>query len=196
MCRIVCGVWMWVALVALSSYSGNLKAFLMTPTIDKPVESLADLVKSNLKWNFVLYGEPSEKVLETSQDPVLKKFWQNKEVVKYKDFPYERMKEVYKGNSVMIEYVDYIRTIVEAAFTLPNGEPLVHVPKSVGFNSSGYATWAFHPLNPWLGRFEPFLLRFMETGLRNRWAYLARRAFFLFSCRTDLKLTRTDKTQI
>ena len=167
-------MWVWLAFVFLTTYGGNLRAFLASPARKQPIGSLQELVQSGLPYTFVLYGEPSEKELEMSQDPTIKKFWENKQVIPYEDFSYERVKDVYEGNSVMVEYFEYINTIVQAAFTLPNGEPLVHVPRSVGFNTSGHSIWAFHPMNPWLHSFEPFLLTFTETGLRNKWENLAR----------------------
>ncbi len=113
----------------------------------------------------VLFGEPIEKVLEETQDPVFKKFWEEKDVVPYKPFPYDRLKDVYEGNSVMIEYSGFVNNMVRAGFMMPDGEALVHVPTtSLGFNISSITIWAFHPLNPWLHRFEPFMRAFHEMG--------------------------------
>ncbi len=39
----------------------------------------------------VLYGEPIEEVMRTSSDPVIKKIWDEKEVVQYDNFPFDRV---------------------------------------------------------------------------------------------------------
>ncbi len=164
--RILFGVWIWVSFIVLSSYGGNLRAFLLHPKVPKPINTIEDLVKSGLPWNMVLYGEPIEKVLEETQDPVFKKFWEEKEVVPYKSFPYDRMTDVYEGNSVMVEYSGFVNNLVKVAFMMPDGEALVHVPSTpLGFNITAETIWAFHPLNPWLHRFEPLLHSFLEIGL-------------------------------
>ena len=163
--RILFGVWLWVSFIVLSAYGGKLKAFLLRPRVPKPINSLEDLFDSGLPWNMVLFGEPIEKVLEETQDPVFKKFWEEKDVVPYKPFPYDRLKDVYEGNSVMIEYSGFVNNMVRAGFMMPDGEALVHVPtRSLGFNISSITIWAFHPLNPWLHRFEPFMRAFHEMG--------------------------------
>ncbi len=164
--RILCGVWIWVSFIVLSSYGGNLRAFLLRPRVPKPINSIKDLVGSRLPWNMVLYGEPIEKVLEETPDPIFRKFWEEKEVVPYKPLPYDRMIDVYKGNSVMVEYTQFVQNMVRVAFMMPDGEKLVHVPAvPLGFNISAVTIWAFHPLNPWLHRFEPLLHSFHERGL-------------------------------
>ncbi len=39
----------------------------------------------------VLYGEPVEQEMATSQDPVVSKVWHEKEVAEYDPFPYKRV---------------------------------------------------------------------------------------------------------
>ncbi len=70
-----------------------------------------------------------------------------------------------------------IFTTLAAGFTLQNGEKLVH--SSLLFNvderARMYDGWAFHPLNPWLERLEPFLFNFIEMGLQSEaWQERAR----------------------
>ncbi len=66
------------------------------------------------------------------------------------------MKEVYEGKSILIEWVPLTGTTIAAAFTRSNGERMVHEPSS-GFLTTvnkGADIWIFHPLNPWLDRFN------------------------------------------
>ncbi len=39
-----------------------------------------------------------------------------------------QVKDVYEGKSVTVEWSPLLRSCVATAFTLPNGEELVHVP--------------------------------------------------------------------
>ncbi len=42
----------------------------------------------------VLYGEPVEQEMATSQDPVVSKVWHEKEVAEFDPFPYKRVYEI------------------------------------------------------------------------------------------------------
>ncbi len=109
--------WFLSALIASTAYGGNLRAFLMTPEKEKPIDDLAGLTQSGLTWNMVLYGETVERDMERSQvggkrirehekaifghffkktiffhqDPVIRQIWDEKEVVEYQLFPFERV---------------------------------------------------------------------------------------------------------
>ncbi len=82
---------MLYALIASASYSSNLRAFLSNPGTTKPIATVEDVVMSGLPWNMVLYGEDVEHYLSLSEDPILARFWDEKEVVEHKTVPYERV---------------------------------------------------------------------------------------------------------
>ncbi len=65
--RFVITSWFLSALIASTAYGGNLRAFLMTPEKEKPIDDLAGLAQSGLTWNMVLYGETVERDMERSQ---------------------------------------------------------------------------------------------------------------------------------
>ena len=73
--------------IATASYAGNLKAFLTTPTYTKPMNTLSDVLKSNLPWGMVLYGEEEEEMMAQSTDPVIKKVWDDKVIEEYHPTP-------------------------------------------------------------------------------------------------------------
>lgn len=70
-----------------SSYSGNLKSHLMTPTYTPPITDLKDTLESGLKWGMVLYGEDIEVMMAHSKDPVISKIWSDKIVVQFEPSP-------------------------------------------------------------------------------------------------------------
>ncbi len=89
--RIICGIWMMYAFLATAAYGGNLRGFLTNPPTTEPISTVKDLVTSGLPWNMVLYGENVEHELSISQDPLVKKFWNEKQVVAHQRMPYERV---------------------------------------------------------------------------------------------------------
>ena len=70
-----------------SSYSGNLKAHLTTPTFTKPINSLADVIESGLEWGMVMYGEEEERMMAESTDPVISTIWRDKIEEPYRPIP-------------------------------------------------------------------------------------------------------------
>ncbi len=67
LCRIALVSWFLSALIASTAYSGSLNAFLMSPEMELPIDSLTALAKSGLKWNMVVYGEQVEERMATSK---------------------------------------------------------------------------------------------------------------------------------
>ena len=105
------GVWVLYCLVASSSYAGNLKAFLTTPSFTKPINTLAEVLASGLPWGMVLYGEEEEEMMAQSEDPVVRRIWQEKIVTEYSPTPKVRKRrgieeELSFGNS--LSYKIYI----------------------------------------------------------------------------------------
>ncbi len=90
--RVVCGTWMMYALIISTSYSGSLRAFLSNPGMTEPISTIEGVVDSGLQWNMVLYGEDVETFLSLSEDPVLEKFWNGKEVAPHETVPYDRVR--------------------------------------------------------------------------------------------------------
>ena len=50
---------------------------------------------SGIPWSMYLYGEDLDLYLSRTEDPTLKTFWDENNVVQeYQDFPYERVKYI------------------------------------------------------------------------------------------------------
>ena len=85
--RIVIGVWIIYCLIISSGYSGNLKAYLTTPSFTQPMTTLKDVVDSGLPWGMVLYGEDEERLMAQSQDPIIQTIWRDKITEIYRPVP-------------------------------------------------------------------------------------------------------------
>ena len=83
---------MLFSFILTAGYGGSLRAFLLKPDFNDPIDNMADIVEGALPWNIVLYGVELDNYLETSPDPVVRQFWEGKTVVEYDDFPFQRVR--------------------------------------------------------------------------------------------------------
>jgi hypothetical protein len=74
-----------------SMYSGNLRAHLMTPDVEKPIDTLQDLFQSGLPWDIVEYGGIASIMENNPGNLPLVKFWKEKEKARYSDYIYDRV---------------------------------------------------------------------------------------------------------
>ena len=77
--------------------------------------------------------------------------------------------DVYKGNTLYVEYYELLKVAIAAGFTRSNGDRILNYAKNVVkfFNGSFlYFAWLFYPINPWVERFNPILHAATDTGLR------------------------------
>ena len=81
------GVWIIYCLILSSGYSGNLKAYLTTPSYTAPMNNLKDVIDSGLPWAMVLYGEDEQRMMAESQNPIIKTIWEEKITEKYQPVP-------------------------------------------------------------------------------------------------------------
>ena len=79
--------WIAFCVIIAASYAGDLVSFLTTPTYSASINSLKKVLESGLPWEMVLYGEEEEAMMARSTDPVIKKIWQDKDVVEFSPTP-------------------------------------------------------------------------------------------------------------
>jgi len=83
--------WLLFAFVMTAGYAGNLRAYLMTPDVEEPIETLADVFASGFKWDMFEYGGITNIVASSPEDEQLNKFWRGKEKVKFSSYLYDRV---------------------------------------------------------------------------------------------------------
>ncbi len=108
---------MFFALILTSGFAGNLRGLLLSPGRGKPIDTMEDIVNSNLPWTIVLYGIHLDNELSKSVDKVEKAFWEGKTEVEYDEFPYELMKSVVEGRIVMVEWKPMLETLISTELT-------------------------------------------------------------------------------
>ena len=69
------GVWYLYALVITASYAGEIRSFFINPGTTSPLDTLDQVVESELGWGLILYGEEEEKVMAASNDPIISRIW-------------------------------------------------------------------------------------------------------------------------
>ncbi len=85
---------------------------------------------------------------------------------------------MYEGNSLFVDYTLLLDVAIPAWFSHSNGESSLHVSESLApwhpSMAYVYMIWYFHPLNPWIERFDRQLHRAYDAGLRHEWMKRAR----------------------
>ncbi len=98
----VVGAWLWFAFLAISSYSGNLMAFLVKPDYPPPMETIDDIFSSGLPWKMVVYNDTFEYFIKLSYPEL----WEGKEIAPYDDFPFSKVTYFPKGTKKLPDIQD------------------------------------------------------------------------------------------
>jgi len=91
--RIIVGCWIISAFILSAAYGGNLRAFFLTPSIEPPIDSMAEVVGNGLPWTMTVTGEEIETYLANTDIPLEKALWDGKTEVPYSHFPHEQVKK-------------------------------------------------------------------------------------------------------
>ena len=93
LCRMVACEWFIFTFLITSSYSGNLRAFLLKPDLSPPIELLSDIVNSGIPWKVVMYGDLAQSWSSTlMHNDAYRRYWEGKIPLKFTDFPFEVVK--------------------------------------------------------------------------------------------------------
>merc|ERR1712198_221261 len=124
--RIVFAVWILYCFIIAASYSGALKAFLTLPVYQPPIDTLKDVLDSGLPWGMVLYGEEEEEMMASSEDAVIRRIWDEKNIKPYSPTVAE-VDSVLEGKSIFIDWKSGLEPAIFVKYSTPSGDPLVHL---------------------------------------------------------------------
>ncbi|XP_049784835.1 ionotropic receptor 93a [Schistocerca cancellata] len=97
--RLLVGTWWLVVLVLVTSYSGNLVAFLTFPILEAPLTSVRLMPGRRLSWGLIT-GSSLEQLLKTSDDPELHKL--HEDAVQHKELNETLLSMLASGDHILL----------------------------------------------------------------------------------------------
>ncbi|XP_047104526.1 ionotropic receptor 93a [Schistocerca piceifrons] len=97
--RLLVGTWWLVVLVLVTSYSGNLVAFLTFPILEAPLTSVRLMPGRGLSWGLIT-GSSLEQLLKTSDDPELHKL--HEDAVQHKELNESLLSMLASGDHILL----------------------------------------------------------------------------------------------
>lgn len=168
--RFAAGMWFFFALILISSYTANLAAFLTVETLERPIESVADLAKSNdIKYGAV-DGGSTAGFFENSDLDIYQRMW-------------TQMDGIHKSQVMVGSNSEGMEKVEEAAgkyaFFMESSAIEYHVERKcklsqVGglLDSKGYGIAMQHN-TPYKKLIDNAILKLLEGGdlhkLKNKW---------------------------
>ena len=117
-------VWMFYCLIVSKGYQGVLRSFMIVPVRTKPINRLSEILESGLEWEMISYGAVDETTMATSANPVIRQIWEGKILREW--VPVLQLQNVYRGESVFVDYKSNIDPAIGMHYSTPSGEPLLH----------------------------------------------------------------------
>ncbi|KAK7056579.1 hypothetical protein SK128_023922 [Halocaridina rubra] len=162
--RTFCGAWLIFVMIIGISYSSSLTSFLVEPGMQKPIENLQQLVKSDIGWGKVNFGGVQNALLEQTKDPVLIAI---REGVQWRKSLDGILQDVVKGTLATWDNSITTRLTIAVKFTDRAGRPLVHLP---GFELlQERIAWPMQQYAPYKRRFDELIKRVVQAGLVQKW---------------------------
>lgn len=117
--RLVVGTWWLVVLVVVTTYSGNLVAFLTFPKIDNPINTIYDLLihRDTVSWS-IIGGTFIEDYFKQSDEPKLQQLY--KYMVLKEELDTDTLDEVTLGKHVFIDWKSNLQFIMKKEFVRTN----------------------------------------------------------------------------
>ncbi|XP_044740653.1 ionotropic receptor 93a [Chrysoperla carnea] len=117
--RLIVGTWWLVVLVVVTTYSGNLVAFLTFPKIDSPINTINDLLthRDTVTWS-ILHGTSLEEFLKTTDEPKLEAL--HKGVLLKDEVDTKMLDEITAGRHVFIDWKINLQFVMKKEFLRTN----------------------------------------------------------------------------
>jgi len=87
--------WLTFAFIITAAYAGNLRAYLMTPDEELPIETMQEIFDSGFTWDMFEFGGITSIVESNPNDEMLQRFWKEKEKASFEIYIYERVKNIF-----------------------------------------------------------------------------------------------------
>ncbi|XP_045620111.1 glutamate receptor ionotropic, kainate glr-3-like [Procambarus clarkii] len=161
--KVLLGFWLVYSFLVTSYYKTSLTATLAAPSIPPTIDTLHQLLRSNLKFGMIDAKGSEFQLFSTSNVTLYQKMF--KEMSFYSSS--ESMQRVAAGHYAYIYFKSNLETIVSTKFTSLGGKTDLHVA-SENFFPGGYG-WAFPKGAPYGRMFDKVMWRCVQAGLIDKW---------------------------
>ncbi|KAK8396872.1 hypothetical protein O3P69_005090 [Scylla paramamosain] len=161
--RVFLGFWLLYGLLITTYYKTSLTAALAVPFVPPTLDTLHQLMRSNLKFGMIDAKGSEYQLFSTSNVPLYKKMFQEMSFLSSS----ESMEKVQEGSYAYIYFKSNLNIIVKTEYTNANGETNFHVATEEFF-PGGYA-WAFPKGVPYRKTFDGVMAYCLQAGLIDKW---------------------------
>lgn len=115
--RLLIGFWWLFVIVSVTTYSGNLVAFLTFPKIENPVNSIDDVLRHRgvNSWGFMA-GSVIEDHLQRSTDPKMRELYEK--AIIHPAFNESVLKDIKVSDHAYIDWKITLMTVMRDAFKI------------------------------------------------------------------------------
>ncbi|XP_066961643.1 ionotropic receptor 21a-like isoform X2 [Macrobrachium rosenbergii] len=161
--QVLLGFWFIYGFLLTTYYKTALTATLAVPSVPPTIDTLAQLLNSDLKYGMIDAKGSEYQLFSTSNVTLYMELF--KHMTFYSSD--ESMRRVAAGSYAYIYFRSNLQTIVNTQFTTKNGETNLHI-SSEEFFPGGYG-WAFPKGAPYRRTFDNVMLRCLQAGLIAKW---------------------------
>ncbi|XP_069936658.1 probable glutamate receptor [Cherax quadricarinatus] len=162
--RVLVATWIIVSLVILTSYVAMLIASFTLPKLTPTLNSLEDLVQSDLAWGIQDHEAADYQLLKTSDVPLYQKLYKGLKVCPSLDECLVRARDT---KYAFITWRLYVEDRIAIRFTSVTGERKLHIATNDFFPSD--IGWALSAGCPYRSKFNQQIRRLLEAGLISKW---------------------------
>ncbi|CAL4099409.1 unnamed protein product, partial [Meganyctiphanes norvegica] len=161
--QILLGFWFLYSFLITTYYKTSLTASLAVPSRPSTIDSLIDLLNSDLNFGMIDAKGSEFQLFSTSDVQLYQQLF--KRMTFYSSS--ESMGRVAEGSYAYIYFKSNLESIVNTQFTSRNGETNLHISKEEFF-PGGYG-WAFPKGAPYARKFDALMWRCLQVGLIDKW---------------------------
>ncbi|XP_069941479.1 probable glutamate receptor isoform X3 [Cherax quadricarinatus] len=162
--RLLVATWIIFSMVTLTSYIAMLTASFTLPKLSPTLNSLEDLVQSDLAWGIQQHEAADYQLLKLSEVPLYQKVYKGLKVCPSLDDCLIRARDT---KYAFIAWRLYMEDRIAIRFTSVTGEQKLHIATNNFFPSD--IGWAFNAGCPYRSKFNQQIRRLLEAGLISKW---------------------------